>query len=57
MNEKHVGWIMKVMEYDVYIRFTKLVRGKGLCQQLAADMETKEDKDVALLNTDSENDQ
>lgn len=32
LNEKQVGWITKVMEYDVEIQVTKLVRGKGLCE-------------------------
>ena len=33
--EKRVGWITCLMEYDVDIQVTKLVRGKGLCKQLA----------------------
>ncbi|KAH9295245.1 hypothetical protein KI387_038833, partial [Taxus chinensis] len=57
MNEKHVGWITKVMEYDVHIKVTKLVRGKGLCQQLAADLESKGDEDMMLLNNDERDDQ
>ncbi|KAH9309845.1 hypothetical protein KI387_037756, partial [Taxus chinensis] len=57
MNEKHAGWITKVMEYDVHIKVTKLVRGKGLCQQLATDMESKSNEDVTLLNTDEDVDQ
>lgn len=32
INEKRVGWITKVMEYDIDIMITKLVRGKGLCE-------------------------
>lgn len=35
LNEKWDGWITRVMEYDVDIQVTKLVRGKVLCQQLA----------------------
>lgn len=31
-NEKRVGWITKVMEYDIDIKITKLVRGKWLCE-------------------------
>ncbi|KAH9328799.1 hypothetical protein KI387_000907, partial [Taxus chinensis] len=45
------------MEYDVHIKVTKLVRGKGLCQQLATDMESKGNEDVTLLNTDENVDQ
>ena len=32
ISEKRAGWITKVMEYDVDIQITKLVRGKGLCK-------------------------
>ncbi|KAH9321415.1 hypothetical protein KI387_016054, partial [Taxus chinensis] len=34
LNEKRAGWITRVMEYDIDIKITKLVRGKGLCEQL-----------------------
>ncbi|KAH9321941.1 hypothetical protein KI387_016580, partial [Taxus chinensis] len=34
LNEKRAGWITHVMEYDIEIKITKLVRGKGLCEQL-----------------------
>ncbi|KAH9322025.1 hypothetical protein KI387_016664, partial [Taxus chinensis] len=34
LNEKRVEWITRVMEYDIEIKLTKLVRGKGLCEQL-----------------------
>ncbi|KAH9308651.1 hypothetical protein KI387_036562, partial [Taxus chinensis] len=34
LNEKRVGWITRVMEYDVEIKITKMVRGKGLCEKL-----------------------
>ena len=32
INEKIARWVTKVMEYDVDIQITKLVRGKGLCK-------------------------
>ena len=32
ISEKRAGWITRVMEYDVDIQITKLVRGKGLCK-------------------------
>ena len=32
ISEKRAGWITKVMEYDVDIQITKLVRGRGLCK-------------------------
>ncbi|KAH9325209.1 hypothetical protein KI387_005387, partial [Taxus chinensis] len=28
LNEKRAGWITRVMEYDIEIKITKLVRGK-----------------------------
>lgn len=53
LNEKRAGWITKVMEYDVDIKITKLVRGKGLCEQLAtgSSSESELEKDVVLANT------
>ena len=33
VTEKRAGWIAKVMEYDVDIQITKLVRERGLCKQ------------------------
>ena len=35
LNEKGAHWITKVMEYDIDIKPTKLVRGKGLCELIA----------------------
>lgn len=32
INDKRAGWITRVIEYDVDIKVTKLVRGKGLCE-------------------------
>lgn len=60
INEKGVGWVTRVMEYDVDIKITKLVRGKGLCEQLFSAFETlinvslvlQEDQ---LLNIDTQN--
>ena len=42
LNEKRASWITCVMEYDVDIQITKLVIGKGLCDQIA-------DKDISEL--------
>lgn len=33
IGDKRGGWITKVMEYDLDIKITKLVRGSGLCEQ------------------------
>ncbi|KAH9307129.1 hypothetical protein KI387_043801 [Taxus chinensis] len=51
LNEKRVGWITRVMEYDIEIKVTKLFRGKGLCEQLASKQldESKSEEDVILL--------
>ena len=35
LNTKRSGWITKAMEYDIEIKVTKLVRGTGLCEQIA----------------------
>lgn len=43
INEKRVGWITKVMEYDIDIKITKLVRGKELCEQMTSYFETPEE--------------
>ena len=32
ISKKTSGWITKVMEYDMDIQITKLVRGKELCK-------------------------
>lgn len=32
ISEKRASWVTKVMEYDVDIQITKLVRGRGLCK-------------------------
>ena len=47
INEKRDGQITKVMEYDIDINITKLVRGKGLCEQMDSSFETHEE--VSLL--------
>ena len=36
VNEKMVGRITKVMEYDIDIKITNLVRVKGLCNQMTS---------------------
>ena len=41
INEKRVGWITKVMEYDMDIKITKLVRGKGLFEEFILSFDTK----------------
>lgn len=51
LNEKRAGWITKVMEYDIDIQTTKLVRGRGLCEYLARDENLEETKhmDASLV--------
>lgn len=36
--EKRVNWITKILEYDVDVEPTKMVRNKGLCEYLAQDL-------------------
>lgn len=49
VNEKRVGWITRVMEYDVQIHVTKLIRGKGLCAQMV------EEEEQAKVSKESKN--
>ena len=32
INEKRARWITKVMEYEIGIKITKLIRGRGICE-------------------------
>ena len=56
LNTKRVGWITKAMEYDIEIKVTKLVRGKGLCEQLAKTINnfSHDDSNVVLAQIDDE---
>ena len=47
INEKRVGWITKIMEYDVEIKITKLVRGKGFYEELLSSFDIE--KEVTRL--------
>ena len=47
INEKRTRWITKVMEYDMDIKITNLVRGKGLCEEFLSSFDIVEE--VALL--------
>ena len=60
LNEKRAGWITRVMEYDVDIHITKLVRGGGLYEQLTDDnlQEVENNQNLLLVNNNqAENDQ
>ena len=50
VNEKRVGWITKVMEYDIDIKITKLVRGRGLCEKMVSSFETLEEVSLLIQN-------
>lgn len=51
MNGKRAGWVTKVMEYDVDIKVTKLIRGKGLFEQLAGNTNNSvDDKEKLVLS-------
>lgn len=56
LNEKHARWIICVMEYDVEIKVTKLVRGKGLCEQLSLSQQDEviNEKEVFFLQNSQE---
>jgi len=51
VNEKRAGWITKVMQYDVEIKITKLVRGRVLSEQLVTSSkdEVEEEEEVLLI--------
>ena len=34
LGEGNTGWITKIMEYDIEIKLTKLIRGKALCENI-----------------------
>jgi len=34
LGEGKVGWITKIMEYDVKIKTTKIIRGRDLCENI-----------------------
>lgn len=47
INEKRAIWITKVMDYDIDIKITNLVRSKGLCEKMISSQEIT--KEVALV--------
>ena len=49
ISEKRDGWITKVMQYDVDIQITKLVRRRGLCKQMILSQESDEEVTVILI--------
>ena len=50
INEKRDGWITKVMEYDMDIKITKLVRGKGLCVEFLSSFDIVEEVSLLIEN-------
>ena len=38
MGEGKVGWITKIMEYDIEIKPTKLIRGMDLYENMVGDL-------------------
>lgn len=56
LSHKRASWVTKVMEYDVQIKVAKLVRGKGLCEQLnekTTDLDQQEEEEVVLMNQEA----
>lgn len=39
ITEKRTKWITKILEYDIDIRPTKIIHGKGLCEYIAQECE------------------
>ena len=50
INEKRVGWITKVMEYDVDIKITKLAGGKGLYEEFLSSFDILEEVTLLIEN-------
>lgn len=42
--EKRANWITKILEYDIDVRFTKVIYGKGLCEYIAQESDPQEVK-------------
>ena len=53
IDEKRAGWITKVMEYDVDIKITKFVRGKGLCEEFLSSFDIAEEVTLVIENRQS----
>ncbi|XP_059073533.1 uncharacterized protein LOC131874261 [Cryptomeria japonica] len=49
LNDKRAGWVTKVMEFDVDIKVTKLVRGKGLCEKLSYHTNNSEEDEEKVV--------
>lgn len=49
LNDKRVGWVTKVMEFDVDIKVTKIVRGKGLCEKIADHTNNNEEDEEKVV--------
>lgn len=45
INDKRASWVTKVMEFDVNIKVTKIVRGKELCEHLPANGKDSQEKE------------
>lgn len=42
--EKRADWITKILEYDIDVRPTKIICGKGLCEYIAQEFKPQEAK-------------
>lgn len=60
ITEKRENWITKILEYDVDIKPTKLVRRRGLCEYIVQEYESRNDevatKEMVMLFPDVPND-
>lgn len=59
ITKKRANWITNIVEYDVDVRPTKIVRGKGLCKYIVHECEPREDematKEVVIISPESPN--
>lgn len=53
-KEKRANWITKILEHDIDVRPTKVIRGKRLCEYIAQESEPREvevDKEEVVMFT------
>ncbi len=54
INEKRAGWITRVMEYDVEIKVSNLVKGRGLCEQMISALEGQHEVNFLIQDEQQE---
>lgn len=51
ISEERAMWVTRVMEYDVDIKITKIMRGKGFCEHIVSTFKNP-NKDSLVLQED-----